>query len=235
MTSQGYSKIYSFGHYEPTSLGNEFLYLQIQGDKMDKNHALEISADHLIYIQSTLTKSKLAIRAQDVKVGDTLITNDGPSEVLSIREVNRWSAYMPLTATGDILVNGVVASNYVWRSWTQTVHVPGQVWHWLLHGACQPYRAFCAAKGGCQDETYDEATGFSPWITFWFQLEQLQLGLPSLLQVLVLTVLGVLALLAIVAAKAVSAHLMLAGIGYVAWKTVEAPSKTDAPSVKKGI
>lgn len=96
------------------------------------------------------------IPAAQVKVGDSLLTPEGfPATVKSIRTVNRQGLYAPHTALGNLVVNGVVASNYVEQEAFKR-HVSPETQHWLQHAACAPYRWFCGLVGGCENETYNE-------------------------------------------------------------------------------
>lgn len=193
----GFSQVYSFGHYDPTA---QKQYLQIQTEADAK--PLEITAQHLLYIHNEMTKMTQVVPADTIKLGDLLVVpaNDGvPTPVVAIGNVQRRGKYSPLTTSGDIVVNGVVASNYVSRAWINdgaSGVVSSQVLHWLQHGASVPYRLYCAMTGGCQDEAYDKSTGFSPYVMFWFRIEQWQLGLKSVtLQVAFFTFMALPALL----------------------------------------
>ena len=106
--------------------------------------------------------------------------------------------------TGTITVSGVVASNYVTREWLNNDLISGQLLHRLQHGAVLPYRVYCHLLGACQDETYDESTGFSPYVQFWYRVEQWQLELPHFLQVLFLLVLSAPCVFFAVVGKALS-------------------------------
>jgi hypothetical protein len=220
LTADGtYSKVYSFGHYAPTTKTN---YLQILTENMDKNHPLEISHKHLIYVYDKSHKKAQVLPAENLVVGDYLVTVHGCSQITSIGVVQRQGAYAPLTATGDIVVNGVVASNYVSREWLPNL-VSGKMLHLLQHGAALPYRIFCSLVG-CENETYDETTGFSPWVSFWFSVEQWQLHLNGTLQAVFLSFLVVPAMCFVVMGKLLSApssaviELVAALIGFLVWK-----------------
>ena len=118
----------------------------------------------------------------------------------------RVGAYAPLTSSGDLLVNGVLVSNYVTREWLKDAPgVTGSMLHYLQHGAVLPYRIYCSFKaGGCEDETYEEKTGFSPWVQFWYRLEQWQLTVGGGLQEAFLGMLAVPAMLAVIVGKLLS-------------------------------
>jgi len=224
-----YSKVYSFGHFAPEQ---RTTYLQIK----TKSSQIEISADHMIYAISN-KKVKSPIPAGEVKAGDLLVEADGTtSEVQSIREVQRDGAYAPLTSSGRIVVNGFVASNYVTRDWLNG-NVSGQVLHWLQHGAALPYRLFCSAVGGCEKESYDQSTGFSPWVMFWFRLEQWQLSLRGAHQTAFLVLLAVPALFFVgigkVLADWTAVHFFASVVGYCVWKkTVKKAASTKKSTIK---
>lgn len=120
-----YSTVYSFGH---KAVQQVMAYLQVHSSNMGKDHLLEISANHLVCTQDE--KAKVLVPAKHLKVGDLLISERGPSEILSIRTVKRKRAYAPLTESGVIQVNGVAVSNYVSRRWLND-RVSGDTLHWL--------------------------------------------------------------------------------------------------------
>lgn len=161
-----YTKIYSFGHYQPNV---ESKFLQIRS----ATHSIEISVEHMLFIQEDTALPAKAVPAGSIKVGDYLVTEQGLSQVLLILNIKTRGAFAPLTTSGTIVVDGVLASNYVSRDWLPDT-ITGQVLHWLQHGAVLPYRLFCKTVG-CENETYDKSMGFSPWVQFWFRLEAWQL------------------------------------------------------------
>ena len=136
LTADGsFSKVYGFGH-KASSLQTK--YLQVFAANMDKDHPLEISPEHLIYTQDRSEKAWKLIPAGDLREGDSLLPANGrPSAVLWIREVERKGVYAPLTVSGNLLVNGALASCYVSRSWLKD-HVSGQALHQFQHGAMLP-------------------------------------------------------------------------------------------------
>ena len=168
-----FSKVYSFGH---KASSQRTQYLQVYAASMDRDRPLEISAAHLIYTQDASKEWRL-IPAGDLRKGDTLLTADGsPSAVLWIHEVERTGAYAPLTVSGNLLVNGVLASSYVSRNWLKG-RVSGLTLHKFQHGAMLPVRFFCSLVG-CQAESYSDWTGYSEWVQFWYKIEQWMLTLP---------------------------------------------------------
>jgi len=220
-----YSPVYSFGHYESNKM-TEYLQIQVGGKiQKYKPHPLEISMEHMLYKYIIQTKKKEAIPAGSIKVGDWIVADTGaPIEVLSITKVSRRGAYSPLTTTGNIVVSGVLASNYVSRSWVKD-HASGEMLHWLQHGGTVPYRVYCAVVG-CHSETYDDSTGFSPWVQFWYHIEQWLLSLSKVWQVVSLTLLVVPVVMAMLLGKLLAvaptmtsvAHCLAAVIGFFFWK-----------------
>ena len=187
-----YSKVYSFGHSAPSA---DTLYLQIQADSMSK--PLEITTDHMIYKYNEDKKRKTFVPAGDVQVGDSLIMEQGlPTLVKTVRKVQRHGAYAPFTVTGDIMVNGVIASNYIALPAAFQKSASFDLQHWIQHAAYAPYRLFCGVFG-CEDETYDDVTGLSKAVKMW---------LPVLYLVEHSTAVGSMT------------HLLLAALGYYVWK-----------------
>lgn len=160
-----YSEVFSFGHFAPNQLVS---YLRIKVETID--HPLEISKNHLIYKYDQSKKHQSIVAVRYVKIGDFLITDkELPVQVLSIKELRRQGAYAPITVAGNMLVNGILASNYVDREWMPE-RVSGQTMHIIQHGGLVWYRMYCSWIG-CQDETYDSRNGFSQWVNFGFQVE----------------------------------------------------------------
>ena len=170
LTSDGtFSKVYSFGHKAPA---DKTQYLQIWTKSMDKNQPLEVTADHILYVFSDKTKKTTLLRAGNVQIGDSLVTEQGlPVQVTSVRTVEQSGVYAPYTVTGDIVVNGVAASIYVALPLVfQEANFSFQQQHWVQHMALAPHRIYCSASGGCHDETYDETTGLSKAVMMWLPL-----------------------------------------------------------------
>jgi len=228
-----YSLVYSFGHYQPNTK-TEYLQIQVATDKY--HHPLEITSEHLLYKHIFQTKKKEVVPAGSIKVGDWVVAENGSSvKVSSIAKVRRVGAYTPLTTTGNFVVNSILASNYVSRMWVKDV--PGQMLHYLQHGGILPYRVYCTVVG-CHSETYHKVTGFSPWVMFWYRIEQWQLGLHPILQALFFMVGAVPATLVVVVGMLLTVpisttfmHLMVCLAGYYIWKKAN-----DKPgSVGSGI
>jgi len=113
-----YEPVHSFGHYAP-NVQAEYLRLQIYGKK--EKEFLELSASHMVFLPLRQT----FVPARKLRVGDSLLLlllqrdGDGGEEeevvatIQSIHTVSRRGAFAPFTKSGTIVVNHVVASNYV--------------------------------------------------------------------------------------------------------------------------
>ena len=172
-----FSTVYSFGHYDTHTVAN---FLQLWTDA--SNEPLEITGDHLLFAKQGVigeyTKPKI-LPASAVKVGDLLVappqhqqqgsSSDDVVKVTAITTVQREGLYAPFTTTGDIVVNGVSASNYIALPTTFQAVTSFELQHWLQHLAYLPYRLYYGTAG-CQNETYHGETGLSGAVTMWLPL-----------------------------------------------------------------
>jgi len=150
-----FAKVYSFGHYDKDVPSN-FLQIRAVGVKTP----LELSKDHMVFVlDGAATKS---VPASAIKVGDMIATKDGASEVSKIENVKRNGAYAPFTTTGDIVVSGVVASNYISMLPEEETGLPVTM-QWIAHTFNAPHRMICSINFSiCENETY--TNGLSNWI-----------------------------------------------------------------------
>jgi len=114
--SIAYERVYSFAHYDPNESKVEYLRLLPSG--------LELSANHYVYRIATSSGSETGkgggqfVPAREIKVGDDLLIYDDMTAeskqkmVTGIQNVHRRGALAPLTSSGTIVVNGVLASTY---------------------------------------------------------------------------------------------------------------------------
>jgi len=237
-TNGSYSEVYSFSHKQESAEG---IYLEIFTKDMPKNQPLEITKNHLIYVfDKNLKSTKLAF-ASDVKVGDFLVGVAGlPSRVKSIHLVKGFRGlYTPMTTTGDILVNGVLASSYTAVDTFDGV-LPEKMLHWLSHGTMAPYRLYCALSGGCQNETYDKTQGLNPWISFLLGVQNTLLdsssrffikGLIVLASAIPFVVFVVLGKLLTMSMLAVGTHFIVFALGYFIWKKAAMKESNKAISM----
>jgi hypothetical protein len=176
-----YQTVYSFSHYH-TSKPTEYLQIHLSHSK---DH-LEISGDHLMF----LADKKIPVPAAHVKVGDKLVAQDEKSTVSStvkvtkIKKVTRNGLFAPFTADGTLVVNGVLASNFITFQDSDSLEIGGfkiMSYHLLEHMFEMPHRISCTGlrgEGLCTNETYDKE-GNSKWsaLGIWIAKEWLQHGL----------------------------------------------------------
>ena len=163
LTTEGYSRFYNFGHVDRVQ-STEFLQILAVG----MENPLEITSDHMLYLLDEDRKKKL-LPARYVKTDDLLVTAEGSAvRVVSVDKVQRRGIYAPFTVTGDIVVNGIAASNYIALPSAFQTLLSFEQQHWIQHAAYVPYRLYCLVLG-CR-ETRDEATGLSVGIVMWIPL-----------------------------------------------------------------
>jgi len=158
-----YSRVYAFGHYDDSA---SIMYQQIHAVGFDS--PLEISTEHMIYVKNSKGKATL-VPAGDLKVGDVLVsdlsdrTQSNEFVIQSIVSVEKTGVYAPFTYDGNILVNGVVASNYL-----KLMGLPNNIHSWLhawmSHAATAPRRVICHYNmNWCSGETYNNE-GYATWM-----------------------------------------------------------------------
>jgi len=152
-----FEPIYSFGHKDHDGSAK---YLQITTSQTKK--PLEISADHMVTIEGGRY-----VPASSIKVGDRLVTatDDQLASVTNIKGVVRKGVFAPFTQSGTIVVNDVVASNYITFQDSEylkigSVQIPF-TYHWLSHAFNSIHRLVVQMVGITQ-ETYTEE-GISHW------------------------------------------------------------------------
>jgi hypothetical protein len=131
------SRVYSFSHINKNT---ETKFLQIHMEHCDM--PLEISPDHLIYVGGK------PVRAADVQVGNFLHGH----RVSHITTVQRHGVYAPVTFSGDIMVNGVLASTYV----SMLDLIPPHFQNHAAHILTGVHRMACKLSfSSCLEEKYD--------------------------------------------------------------------------------
>mmetsp|Transcript_8350 Transcript_8350/g.13072 ORF Transcript_8350/g.13072 Transcript_8350/m.13072 type:complete len:664 (-) Transcript_8350:212-2203(-) len=141
-----FDTVHSFGHYKQDSVAE---YLSIHSTV--KTSPITISAAHMLFLDS-----KKAVPASSIKVGDILL---GGNPVTKIEKVSLKGAFAPFTSSGTIVVNDVVASNYV--SLTGTSTYLGIDMQLIAHNAVSIRRIMCQLTS-C-NERYNE-DGVATWI-----------------------------------------------------------------------
>jgi hypothetical protein len=152
-----FEPVYSFGH-KSSEASAEFLQIATEGSN---RKPLELSKDHMVVVEGGRN-----VPASMVKRGDKLVTSAGELvAVKTIRNVVRKGVYAPFTASGSIIVNDVVASNYVAFQGAEYIQVAGVStpfsYQWVAHIFNSVHRI--AYKMGFTGESYTEG-GVSQWV-----------------------------------------------------------------------
>eukprot|EP00928_Gymnodinium_smaydae_P054932 TRINITY_DN38615_c0_g1_i1.p1 TRINITY_DN38615_c0_g1~~TRINITY_DN38615_c0_g1_i1.p1 ORF type:complete len:939 (-),score=103.93 TRINITY_DN38615_c0_g1_i1:365-3181(-) len=139
----GFEPILGFLHVVEGMRG---AYLRVQ----HVHGEMRLSPNHLIFVVRDAVARQGAVQAAELRVGDkisaaqlhetqTSLQSFEPSVVLAIRREQIASGmYAPLTASGTIVVDKVVASTYAMPSWLDSSIFS----HRLMHCFFFPYRSF---------------------------------------------------------------------------------------------
>jgi Hint module/Vault protein inter-alpha-trypsin domain/von Willebrand factor type A domain len=153
-----FSRVFGFGHRNDIT---DTTYLQIF---TSNTKPLEISHDHMLFVQN-----QRAIPASSVKIGDNIVLGNAPGAVGIVRKIStvkRTGAYAPFTEVGTIVVNDVLASNYISlqenSSFFEVAGIKIVSMHWLAHASQAPYRLI-SRVGLCKKESYT-SEGISKWV-----------------------------------------------------------------------
>ena len=159
-----YEPVYSFGHHQ---IDSGKVLLQVQ----TADNQVEISDDHMVY-----TQDRGPIPAGLLVVGDFVLdAQRKPVKVESISPVISQGVFAPFTASGNLVVGGILVSSFVAMDQSPTLTIgPIQVsYQWLAHTFEFPHRMYCALHG-CGGEAYDEY-GINTWMplsTAWWLMKQ---------------------------------------------------------------
>lgn len=141
----GYEPILGFLHVMPEK---EAMYLVIT----HMSGKFRASPNHLVFIAVEDDAGYHAVQVSEVQVGDMLLANHGevpknprlagafkPTLVLAVtRATSAQGMYAPLTSSGTIVVDGVLASIYADPNW-----LGGNLFsHKVMHGFFYPYRTY---------------------------------------------------------------------------------------------
>jgi hypothetical protein len=103
-----FSKLYVFGHRNPTTPARFFRL------ETESGATLELTQGH--YLHASIGGVRQTLPAELVKVGHKLWVLDAgelvSSPVVSVTEITTAGLFNPYTFTGDIIVNGVLASSH---------------------------------------------------------------------------------------------------------------------------
>jgi hypothetical protein len=126
-----YEPVLSFIHAKREGLFS-FLAIKIQSVGSNLSSTIFVSANHLIFDFD----SGEALFAGKFHVGDRVqfIENNEivPGEIISIELTKQEGYYAPLTSSGTIVVNGIVASNYATVSNHALAHQMMGIYRWWI-------------------------------------------------------------------------------------------------------
>uniref|UniRef100_A0A0G4I1W3 Hedgehog protein Hint domain-containing protein n=1 Tax=Chromera velia CCMP2878 TaxID=1169474 RepID=A0A0G4I1W3_9ALVE len=156
----GWTPVVFFGHRDEGENG-PLAYLEIS---MDTGKALRISPNHLVFRvarhqeKEGVSGSLEAVMASEISVGDVLQVEDEEAkmkaaEVIDIDLQQGDGAFQPITASGRIIVDGVLASSYASIS-----ELPDELSMFrdpgFLHRLYTPLRVWHSCFGLCKGQRY---------------------------------------------------------------------------------
>jgi len=127
-----YEPVYSFGHYHETATAD---FVKVQSSSKE---SLTLTPNHLVYANGS------PVRADQVKKGDRL--SSGTVSKTSV--VSKQGLFMPLTPSGKLVVNNLLASTYVSMGDYAPIQQHPLLKFWLsedflVHLWLSPLRAYC--------------------------------------------------------------------------------------------
>lgn len=179
---QQYEQVYAFAHRNENR-SVEFLQIYTNDTQQPP---LEISTRHMVYLEN----KKYPITADRVQVGDVLkgiqvldngdtkTTTTTPKWVTKISKTTKHGLYAPLTTSGTIVVNGIVASAYTSlqeNSNKDHVELLGMTTPLSQQGYCHlglsPFRLICTlSRSLCHRSNPDGMPHYIAWsvrVTNW--------------------------------------------------------------------
>jgi Hint module len=165
-----YEEVYSFGHHNQNASG---YFIQIYS-KASKE-PIEISSHHLI-----LLRENRWVPASAIRIGDTLTTGEGNQVVVNrIVHKVRSGLFAPFTKSGSIVVNNIVASNFISLQESEYLTIGGLEtpfsYQWLALNFETFHRMSCRLYS-CRREKYSY-DGISYWVYVPFKLSDFFLSL----------------------------------------------------------
>jgi Hint module len=183
--SNRYEEVYALGHRDPIA---KTTFLQIH--TQHQSTPLEMTGDHMLSVNGRFAK------ASAVQVGDTLQGGEGvPTKVTKIGSVSRHDGvYAPLTSSGTLLVDNVLASAYVslqekgneYPMFANGLPVPISQ-QFGIHMLLSPYRMLCMGlklDSYCHSKTEN---GISSYVHAGIQLAKYADTLSLSMQLVLLT------------------------------------------------
>ena len=197
LTSNEFQPIYAFGHQDKSRLAS---FLQISTAEETHLGPLEVTGEHMVYVSN----KRAPVRSDSIQVGDTLLFSEAVGEhpvatlVTKITMIDRPGLYAPLTRDGTIVVNGIVASNYVvvqkndgsvqlTANANQPMVLPLHQAD-LAHIALSPLRLICekVSPKFCEPRFHDSETGMHKFVANWLDFVAWSENQPFLLQMILL-------------------------------------------------
>ena len=180
VSGNNFEAIYSFAHYDPTGSSS---YLQISTTSAKK--PLEMTPNHLLFVHG-----RGFVPASSVQVGDVLLSDVDTLKVsvTSIMSKSAVGVFAPLTPSGTIVVNDVLASTYVsLQTDSASLRIgrfpTGLKYQWLEHAFLAPARI--VSHYSSPGESYD-AEGIATWAVLARGAAQWWLNLQPLFVMLIL-------------------------------------------------
>lgn len=137
--SKHYQRIYAFLHRNELAKAE---YLQLETDSLSSGKPLEITRDHLLYVQG----KSLPVPAGSIVVGDILQGQGGePTRVTGVTSISRLDGvYAPATTDGTLVVDGIQVASYVaLKDMQEAAYFLGADVSFLQHLGLSPFRFFC--------------------------------------------------------------------------------------------
>jgi Hint module len=143
--------------------------------QLEHGNALEAMGNHLLFVDG----KTVAVRADSIQVGDVL----RGATVTKADNVQSPGLYAPLTPSGFLIVNGVMASNYISLEKADSHALLGQNVHAFFHLGISPFHLLCngASSGMCG--TFTEA-GIPVLLDAALRSFEWMMDLPQLFQAL---------------------------------------------------
>jgi hypothetical protein len=185
-----YQPVYAFGHYKADEPAN---FIQLTTASAS---TLEMTGQHLVYVADKVNP----VRADSIKVGDVLRSaSDADATVIKISNIQRKGVYAPLTPSGSVVVDGVLASSYISLQSNAKEFVelqggitPGMSQHDYVHLGLSPFRLVCMGISSSLCSSYNEDgmphyAAFGIKLNKWAHAQNVALQTLTLLAVILLS------------------------------------------------
>jgi len=165
-TKGNYESVYTFGHYYPNSPKSPFVKVTtIEGSE------LTLSLNHMVKTATSGT-----IPAVRIKKGDSLLNSSGKIALVeSTSKIQlQQGMYAPFTASGYLIVDNILVSNYVALHEQNFLQIAGKSiasHQWIAHAFNSPHRMYCRYVTACTTERYN-AEGMSQFVATPFALSK---------------------------------------------------------------